>query len=192
MKGQQEAVSVVLITGILIGVVGSVYFWGLPLIQKNKDITVLKDSERFMGSLDDKIKSVANNGGRDQILIDVPGILVFDPQSNPPELRLRIDTQGTIYDTGGWIPLGRNDCSKTTGDWGTDEPSTLCVKSEGEKDKYFTTYRLEYLILKGTGAENYVILLSGSQASGGEGHKVVMENTGSLPDGKTSVVITIV
>src|SRR3989338_6960866 len=78
MKGQQEALSAILISGILIGVVGSVYFWGVPLIQKNKDISILESSEAFVRGLDVKIKSVANNGGRDQMSIPVPGIVTFD------------------------------------------------------------------------------------------------------------------
>ncbi len=189
MKGQQEAVSVILITGILIGVVGSVYFWGLPLIQKNKDISVLKDSERFMFDLNEKIKSVANSGGREQIRIDVPGILVFDPLDG--SLRFRVDTKGTIYDTGAPIPLSRNDCSKTLGEWGADEPGTLCVESKGETEKFFNTYSLKYIELRHpTRQDSYKIVLSGEEASGGENHDIVMENIGSS-GGITTVKISI-
>ncbi len=190
MKGQQEAISVVLITGILIGVVGSVYFWGLPLIQKNKDITVLKDSEHFMNDLNEKIKAVANNGGRDQLRIDVPGILLYDKQVN--EISLKVDTQGTIYDPGAWVPLGRNpDCTGKDGTWGTDEPNTLCVKSVGEKDKYFTTYTLKYIKLKHpTTTDVYQVQMEGEQASGGENHDIIIENTGSS-GGITTVKISI-
>ncbi len=189
MKGQQEAVSVILITGILIGVVGSIYFWGLPLIQKNKDISMLKDSERFMISLNDKIKSVANSGGREQIRIDLPGILVFDPQDKT--LRFRVDTKGTIYDTGAPIPLSRNDCSKTLGEWGVDEPGTLCVESKGEAEDFFNTYSLKYIELRHpTRQDSYSIVLSGEEASGGENHDVIIENTGSN-GGVTTVRISI-
>ena len=103
MKGQQEALSAVLISGILIGVVGSVYFWGIPLIQKNKDVSLLENSEAFMQTLDSKIKAVANNGGRDQIVISVPGLVRFDGEI----VEFSIETEGTIYATDEEILLGR-------------------------------------------------------------------------------------
>ena len=43
MKGQQ-AISVILLTGILIVTVSSIYFWGIPLIEKNKDIALHKNT----------------------------------------------------------------------------------------------------------------------------------------------------
>lgn len=95
MKGIQEIVSAVLISGILIGIVGSVYLWGLPLIQKNRDIATMKGAEEFMKNLDEKIKFVANNGGKNQMNVNVPGIVQFNGSS----IKLKIDTDGVIYAT---------------------------------------------------------------------------------------------
>ena len=64
MKGQQQVLTILLITLVLVAIVGSVYFWGLPLIQKNRDITVLKKAEDFMMNLNNKIKYVANTQSR--------------------------------------------------------------------------------------------------------------------------------
>ncbi len=147
MKGQSEVISVILMTGILIGVVGSVYFWGLPLIQKNKDIAIMENSEDFMRNLNTKIKFVANNGGRDQIKMLLPGIIKFDVDSGSVDLV--IDTKGTIYATDSEIPLGRNpECGADTLNFALGDPETLCVKSTKlSKDNYRTTYTLKYVNL---------------------------------------------
>src|SRR3989344_9317294 len=105
MKGQQ-AISVILLTGILIVTVSSIYFWGVPLIQKNKDVALLENSETFMLNLAESIKYVANNPGREQVRFNVDGVMKFESGS----IELQVETGGTIYEAGGFIPLGKNDC----------------------------------------------------------------------------------
>jgi hypothetical protein len=182
MKGATEALSAILVTGVLISVVGSVYFWGLPLVQKNKDIATLESSENFMVNLKNKIKTVANNGGREELIINVPGILIFDGSS----LNLVVDTQGTQYAKGATIPLGRNECNLQTGVWGLNEPETFCVFSEeiGES-KFTTTYTLKFVQLDTIisdqikGPESFTIDTTGTSSRGGEGKTVLIENTGT-------------
>lgn len=183
MKGQQEALSAVLISGILIGVVGSVYFWGVPLIQKNKDISLLESSETFMRELDSKIRSIANNGGRDQIIISVPGIVRFDGQT----IKLTIETEGTIYATDAEIPLGRNSISTLSfdgtqyyGKWGIDDPALLNVKSiKISENSYKNEYTLEYVELRNANSlRDFVIDLTGSAATGGRDKTIIVESQG--------------
>jgi hypothetical protein len=187
MKGQ-EVLSVILISGILIGVVGSVYFWGVPLIQKNKDISTLENSENFMRNLNTKIKNVANTGGRDQLVINVPGLLKFDGG----EFQLIIDTEGVIYARDSEIPLGRNSCAATEGVFGASDPETLCVKSVklGEQS-YRTTYTLKYITLKSSNAlKDFQISLMGGLRSGGADSTVIIENkvsTSTTQDGRTVI-----
>ena len=182
MRGATEALSAILVTGILISVVGSVYFWGLPLIQKNKDIATLESAEKFMVNLDRKIKSVSNSGGRDEIKINVPGILAFDGNS----LALVIETQGTQYAKNAMIPLGKNICTLETGVWGADEPDTLCAYSQEISETMFnTTYVLRFAQLDTKisetlkGPESYRISLGGLPSRGGEGRTVIIENLGT-------------
>ncbi len=203
-KGQQEALSAVLISGILIGVVGSVYFWGVPLIQKNKDISLLESSESFMRQLDVKIRSVANNGGRDSIVIPVPGIVNFDGKT----IALTIDTQGTIYASDAEIPLGRNTLNSLTqigteyyGKWGIDEPVIFNVKSiKMSENDYRNEYTLDYIELRNEKSlRDFKIELTGSGASGGQDKTIIIENQGdttSTSAGRTlvssNVKITII
>lgn len=199
MKGQQEALSAVLISGILIGVVGSVYFWGIPLIQKNKDIALLETSEAFMRELDAKIKSVANNGGRDQIIVTVAGLADFDGQI----MKLSIETEGTIYAVDAQIPLGRSSASNLNVDlsgaspisygiWGIDDPVLFNVISrKTSENKYKSDYTLEYIELRNANTlKDFQINLTGTPASGGLDSTIVIESLGDMTvakDGRTLI-----
>lgn len=203
MKGQHEALSAILITGVLIGVVGSVYFWGMPLIEKNRDISTLKNSEEFMKNLNEKIKYVANHGGRDQIKITVPGIVTFDGE----DILFEVETTGVIYSIGSPIPITKNPCTLTEGRWGLQESEVLCLVSEcmgniNECQNYKTAYKLNYVPLHVYDPEqelvilnSYQIDLTGQSDKGGMDHLVVIENLGTVPDGnliKTQISINIV
>lgn len=177
-KGQQDVISTILISGVLIGVVSSVYFWGIPLIQKNQDISTLKTAEDFMYSLNEKIKFVANNGGKDQIFVNVPGLLEFDSEI----IELSVNTQGTIYATDVEIPLKKNECTRIEGTWGVHESSVVCVKSRKlAKDQYKTIYTLNFIKLNvvdsGYITGSYKIRLIGDGVAGDE-HIINIENAG--------------
>ncbi len=192
LKGQHEVITTLLITGVLIGVVGSILFWGIPLIQKSKDASVLESSEEFMKALSNKIKFIANNGGKDQVVITVPGTIKFLP-SDPagPRVQLIIDSQGTIYATEAEIPLSRNECSRTEGVWAVNEPEVLCLTSRKlGTNSYATTYRLNYILLKTEGIVSYQIVITGRDATFGQGHTIYLENVGTQQVG--NLINTIV
>jgi hypothetical protein len=176
-KGQQEILTSILLTGILITVVGSVYLWGIPLIQKNRSAATLESAELFSKNLAEKIKFIANTGGKDQMTINIPGVVFFNNESGTIEIALQ--TEGTIYSTEGEIPIIGNYCVLTTGTWGVDKPEVLCAttKSLGE-NKYTTDYVLGFRPLQ---SENkiYKISLVGDISSGGIDHKIIIENAGS-------------
>lgn len=183
-KGQQDLLSAVLLTGIMVVVVGSVYFWGMPLVQKNKDVNSLQNSEDFMRLLNDKIKFVANNAGREQISINVPGIITFSPDTD--KLQLELMTQGTIYSVGGSIPLSKVErCDPGNGAWGTDQPEVLCVEStklaeNSYKNIYSLSFRtLDREIAPGGPTKSYKINLTGTGGSAGQSHAIVIEYSGS-------------
>jgi len=186
MKAQQEILTPVLMMGILIAVIGSIYLWGIPLIQKNKDITTLEKTEDFMKNLNNKIKNVANTGGRDQIMIDVSGTLTFDPTAN--SISVETKTKGTIYSVGGRVPFVRN--MSETGIWGKDEPEVLYAESRKIGENYLTVYNLTYRQLNALGA-SYKIILDGVTQSSGQNHNIIIENRGSSVDGLTKTMVGI-
>lgn len=185
MKGQQEILTPLLFTGILIAVVGSVYFWGVPLIQKNQDITVLHKAEDFMKTLNEKIIKVANTEGSEKITISA-GTLYFDPAPDPlldtgtGKLTLKLTTKGTIYSTGQWIPFVRNiTCQQSVCIMGTHEPQLLFAESTDIDGAYSTVYTLSYRQLKNPQNSNtYRINLTGMKGGGGENHDVIIEFRG--------------
>jgi len=202
MKGQQQVLTTVLLTGVLITIVGSIYLWGLPLIRKNQAAATLEHAELFMKNLNEKIKFIANNGGRDQITISVPGVLGFYNSSDiiPPMLMLTVRSEGTIYELGGNIPLiGRNCDANINGTWGVDKPEILCVQSsQVGKGDYTTIYFIQYRNLT-SGDKIYQINLIGDSSHAGTDHKVVIENVGTntISSGgniliQTQVKITII
>jgi len=183
-KGQQQVLSAILLTGILIGIVGSIYLWGIPLIQKNKDIALLQSSEQFMKILDEKVKNIANSGGRDQLRITLPATVRIDSGASPNQwvMSMYISTQGTIYAIGTEIPLKNSTCTATQGSWGSDEPGILCVKSvKLDENKYTTTYTLSYVRLDVPNTiRSYSLELSSTGSKSiGMGHSIVIENLGT-------------
>lgn len=187
MKGVAEALSAVIMTGVLIGVVGSIYFWGLPLIQKNKDISTLYSAERFMNELSAKITDVANSPGRQKLTINVPGILNFDGT----QFQLTVRTDGTIYSTEGVIPLGRNECSPDKGVWGIQDYATVCSSSKKADDKFDTVYTLKFIQLDtNPGIDSFKIAFSGRPNIGGEKRVVTLENTGTTESAGARRIIT--
>ena len=75
MKAQVSAISMILIVGIVISLVGSSYIWGKPLIDKRTTITQFTVALRFMEDLDEKIKHVASScttAGACEVKLDIP------------------------------------------------------------------------------------------------------------------------
>ena len=172
MKGQQ-IVTTILITAILLGLVGSVYIWGIPLIEKNRDISLLNSAEEFMHNLNEKIKNVAAHGGREQIEIPL-GRVYFES-----DIDLNLETKNTVYASEAWIPLGENACMMSGGTWGVDYQDVLCVRSEEIGEEYETDYNLKYINLtSGTKNYNYTIELVGKRDSGKEDNVIIIERTG--------------
>ena len=185
-KGAAEALTAVIMTGVLIGVVGSVYLWGLPLIQKNKDIASLHAAESFMVDLSNKIKDVVNSAGRQRIAVSAPGILNFDGS----KFQFTVKTDGTIYSTEGQIPLGRNGCSPDTGVFGVQDSATLCVSSTKIGDKFETVYTLKFIQLDTEGVDSRKIVFSGRPNAGGETRVITLDNTGTTKEPSGSKIIT--
>ncbi len=194
MKAQQEILTPLLITGIMISIIGSVYLWGVPLIQKNEDIANLQRAEDFMRNLDIKIKNVANTGSRDRITID-SGTLSFASVAydsaeglNAGSVKLEVMTKGTIYSTGIPLPFVRDSlCHKNnTCVLGEDEPEWFFAQSDDIGGQYLTTYELTYRQLNiPSTLKGYQINLTGNSKTAGRGHDIVVEYKGTVSGNPT-------
>lgn len=145
-KGQHELLTLVLITGILIGVVGVVWMWAVPMIEKNQDVSVQRNAEEFMKDLNQKIRSVSA-GGEDSLDIGNLGdhgiILVREK-----EIELIIEVDESLYESNREISLSRNDCSDSVVKWGLEETYVICVRSSPVGEEYRVSYTLKYLEAK--------------------------------------------
>lgn len=172
MRGQQQIITPVLLTGILIAIIGSVYLWGAPLIEKNRDMALLRDAEDFVLSMNERIKMVANTQGRDAIRVQLPILVKFNEGNN--ELTFELTTKGSIYSVGR-IYFVRNESEIAT--WGRDDPALVYV-DVGELDgAYFHRYTLRYRQLNAP-TKAYMIKLVGKSAQVGRGHWIYVEYKG--------------
>jgi hypothetical protein len=68
-RGQVQAISMVLIAGIIITLAGVAYFWGKPMIEKRATLTDIANAKSFMIQLDKNIVEVARSGGSKSLSI---------------------------------------------------------------------------------------------------------------------------
>lgn len=160
-KGQSQVVTAVLLVLIMITLVGVTYFWGIPLIQKQKDVVTVSNMERFLKTLNNKIQLVAKNGGTQKVTgIDVPGELELKEEED--KFVLNFKTTGHIIATGKDIYLVGDKRKET---YIGEESGVILVRSEKIDGKYDVTASLYYRNLTGSvvdGKENkYIIDLIG-------------------------------
>mgnify|MGYP000712078038 CR=1 FL=1 len=183
MKSQQETISYIIMVAILIVIVTTAYIWASPMIQKNRDITILNNAYEFMKSLNEKIKSVANNGGRESVYIDF-GNLFFENGA----IIFSLETLSTIYEPGKRIYFVKNPECQIYDNCilGEDEPELFYVESRKIEEKYYTTYYLTYRKLNSV-AKSYKISLEGEKQIG-KG-KILIEHKGNRKEGNTVISI---
>jgi hypothetical protein len=61
MKAETQVVSVLIITGIVIALIGAAYFWSKPLIDKRSSLVQFDSAGQFMKKLDEKIIQMAKS-----------------------------------------------------------------------------------------------------------------------------------
>lgn len=176
MKGQSQVVTGVLLVLIMITLVGVTYFWGIPLIQKQKDVVTVSNMERFLKSLNEKIQDVAKNGGTQKISgFDIPG--KFELKDKEDRFVLNFKTTGDIIATDKDIYLVGDKRSEV---YVGGEPGVILVHSKDIGGKYNITAQLYYRNLTGAttgGKQNkYVIdvVSLGRNTISGGGHEITI------------------
>ncbi len=173
LRGQTEAVSIVLLSGVVITLVGAAYFWGMPLIDKRAASTEFTAASSLMTDINKKILSLANaGGGTAEIELSKALTLVpaeaFDPSNNSLIMTYGVN-QPIIYPgaEGGTIYLGATnfgDISESIGVFGQSSPGVMTVKQSKTLEGGFILYnRLWYRQLRTSGAQAkmYLIKLCG-------------------------------
>ncbi|MCK5474001.1 MAG: hypothetical protein KAI53_01225 [Candidatus Aenigmarchaeota archaeon] len=82
LKGQTQIISVVLIMGLAVGVIGASYMWGKPLIEKSQAGTTITNAEKTMNLIKNAIDDVAKTGGQKKKQIQIEGTLKVSENEN--------------------------------------------------------------------------------------------------------------
>ncbi len=179
MKGQNEVLVLIMITGILFAVIAAVWFWATPIIERNKEISALRSTEDFTKDLANKIKLVAKNGGKAELrangLSTKTTILL-----NVSDIQVFTITHDTIYEKNFEIPLKEMACGTTAAIWGLNDSDVICILSVpiGENNVR-TRFSINFIELDaGTTKAYKIILLPLAQRSSLEKASVLLENKG--------------
>jgi hypothetical protein len=180
MKGQQEIMTLIIITGILFAVVASVWLWANPIIEKNKEIFTLQRTEDFTKILASTIKLVAKNGGKSEISLhglNPKGTILI----TETEIEIFTLTKDSFYEKSIAIPINDVDCTATNGTWGLEKSDIICVTSVrlgGEKEGTRTRYSIKFIEMDSGNSAYKIVLLPTSERSGLDKNSVIIENKG--------------
>ncbi len=145
LKAQVQAISLVLITGIVMSLAGAAYFWGRPLIEKRSAITDIASAESFILRLNDEIMDVARNRGEKSLNIpSLPGSsmlvngsgneIIYSFVSNQPMLKLGDRRMPVPIET---------EHIEVIGTYG-ESPRIITLESRAYETQYLMTLRLRY------------------------------------------------
>ena len=74
-SGQVQPISIIIMTGIVVALVGVAYFWGVPLIQKRSSMSEFSNMERFISEVEHSITELAR-AGAGEVSLDVTDALI--------------------------------------------------------------------------------------------------------------------
>ncbi len=172
MKAQVQPITLILISGILITLVGAAYIWGVPVIQKRTTLADFTATTNFMLALNDKILDIANSGGG-RHSVDIPKgfarVIPYDaadPNNNSIILEVIIDQPMLVLDQE--IPI-KTSSLQEVGTFGRNEPRILTVKEDRFTTQYKLTFKLHYIELDTTGGQpkGFKIALTSQDTSAG-------------------------
>lgn len=174
VKAQTQVLSVVLIAGIIVAMVGMAYAWGLPLIQKRTSITEFSSAQNFILRVDNKITDIANSGAGEARLEIPNGFMkalaydASDPDNNSVILEFITD-QSMIVNAS--KVLLRTTSFGEVGTYGESEPRIITMTGEGFGTGHKMQIKLHYRELDTT-TKGYKIALNTITQSGKKTIKV--------------------
>jgi hypothetical protein len=205
-KAQGDIISAVILVVIALGLVGTVYTWGMPLIEKQQGKAVVERLYSYFdkgnaNSLPRIIEDVANNGGEKTFYSTIEGLwalneysaLGYSNNSLQFLMRSKISNIGTNI---GWVSLsGDAACPPEIGILGTGKSTVVCARADSVENGYEIVYRLWLRELdEGGGNRGYKINLvrheSGPLASSGKSLRISRGNIQTVTQGSKTLIIT--
>ncbi len=192
-KGQVGAITVVLLTGLTIGVASVVYVWGEPILNKRESASNLDSVERKVLELRGEMMRVSRSEGASSTVDmsvdnDDYSFQLIQLNESSDYMEVVVEASESPYPDGEWTMLkGDNfqNLSITGGDYaiqGEDKGSVLLVKPQSS----VIIYRIEFRNLysgDGDGPElsKVDVQSSGSSVASG-GTDIFLRNTGNEVD----------
>lgn len=192
MKGQTQAVTAVLITGVIVGAVASAYVWGVPLIEKRQGQAELNSLESSMLGLESSIGAVANSGqgSSGDVTLDLGNGEVYVNETGN-YIEITAYASGATYPVNSWRILrgqSRQGLSIGSGDYGIKGRNTpgavmaSMVSDSGSAIKYRIEFRnLRTSTPSGPQLEQVDLQNSGSPRASGE-VEIYVSNEGKETD----------
>ena len=149
-SGQVQPISAVILTGIIIGLVGIAYAWGLPLIEKRASMSEFSSMEQFIGRLEGSIEELARSGGG-EVDIEITGgslkLLPYDSGSGNNSIVITFVLEQPLVFPNSTIYLGATSFEATneqTGTYGEGSPSVVKMSSVDFGNRFQITAEIIY------------------------------------------------
>jgi len=187
-KAQAEIITIVLISGIVISLVGVAYMWGIPLISKRTALTEFLSAEDFVVKLNDRIVNIANSGSGEATLNIPKGrirVIDFDRDDprNPDKNSLVLET--TVSQP---LVLGNSVILKTNvlgenATYGEAEPRVINLSSETVGSDYKLLFNLHFreLDTRNQPSKGYLIAVQEGSVTGNSQVTVSYAGTEIIP-----------
>jgi hypothetical protein len=159
MKGQAQAVTAVMITGVVVGSIATAYSWGVPLLEKQQSQANIDRTEQNIIGLYEQIVEVSESGEGTTARYNLgEGVSAESMRiSVAPEknyIDVRIEGQNPPYPMDTWTLIrgsSSQNLSIGTGAYGiegTNIPGAVAVRPVGRPDGSLITYRVEFRNLR--------------------------------------------
>lgn len=185
MKGQTQAVTAVMITGIVMGGIGTAYLWGVPMLEKRQVEQDVTSTEEDVLTLRNEIESVSQkgSGASSSVTIDADSITV-DTEDEYIQITNQLDQSAEQGFT--WSLLKGSSFQNLSigagsyGMQGDDLPGVVAFQSIAGEGSSEITYRVEFrnMCSESTGELSKVDLQSGEQPRASGSTTITVTNNG--------------
>jgi hypothetical protein len=146
-KAQTQVITMVLLSGIVITLVGTAYMWGIPFISKRTSISDFLSAEDFLLKLNDKIMDISNSGSGEASLEIPKGLIrVFnssDPGPDNNSIVLEVIVEQPLIAEGNKVFLKTNVIGENA-TYGDAEPRIISLSSQPYASGYKMTLKMHY------------------------------------------------
>ena len=201
-KGQVQAVTVILLTGLTVGVASVVYVWGQPILDKRDSEVQLDSVEKNILDLRQEIIRVSEGGegAASEISMDLEEddyeVRMIQVNESNDYVDIIVDADESPYPDGRWTMLKGDtmqNLSITSGDYaikGEDLGSVLMVRPQSSIIRYRMEFRNLYSQASGTSLEKVDLQTVGGGISSGETDMYIRNGGSQLDSGQDGLTIS--